>query len=183
MKLTHDKFSIDADDLGGSSVAYLLQYGFTQSMQDSVAGLAKRVVDTVRNMDSTDVKVFATANKAVMLWAAQTGWKGNPKATPNAFADSVIEYKLRERMNAITHGTIGTRSTSIESRIRELAESAIRAKAKKLNKVVRRKDLPEYVKLYIAANEESLRAEALKKMESDRDINAVALSASDLGLA
>lgn len=41
--VTHQGRTINWMDISAKGLAYLLQYGFTQSMQDSVAGLAKDV--------------------------------------------------------------------------------------------------------------------------------------------
>lgn len=81
-----ETFSVDTESLPPKSIEYLLQYGFSQSLQDCIAGREKKVKDEL-------------AEKA-------------PDAADDEIASAVasdISGTLQKRLDAIVAGTVGVR--------------------------------------------------------------------------
>jgi hypothetical protein len=140
-----------------SSVAYLLQYGYDQSMQDSIAGRAKRLRDKA-NEDA--------AKNGSVVDAAQL----------DTDVESDIMGALGKRHDAIVNGTVGTRVGRSADPLAEIAREIVGAQlAAKGLKVGKGKDVTtqnfgEMVAEFLA--DPARRAKAQK--ESDRRAKFVA---------
>lgn len=139
-------FTVDTDELDEKAIAYLLQYGWAQSLQDSVAGRAKKVKDELQAKD-----------------------------TPAAEIQEAIESDelgtMQKRIDAILAGTIGTIrqardpfGSMVAKVAKELLAAYAKSKARKLPKV----GSDEYkalVEKFTAANKEKIEAEAKLRLE------------------
>jgi len=96
MKVTYTRngveYSAEVESLPEKSVAYLLQYGFSQSLQDAIAGDAKAISE----------KMKAEANDA-----------GNPAPSADEIETAIkagVAEALSDRVKAIVDGTVGDRA-------------------------------------------------------------------------
>lgn len=88
--LSYGGHSLTVGDIGEAGLAYLLQYGYSQSLQDSIAGLAKKV--------KGDAEKFAKA---------LTVDTPTDEAAVDALVEMVEDDKLADRSAKIAAGTIG----------------------------------------------------------------------------
>lgn len=134
---------------------YLLQYGYTQSMQDSIAGMAKKLGAVMD--ESTGEPKYSEVEVAVMIHDA-----------------------LRERHEAIMKGEVGTRTTGprlkgIDRMLREVAWEIIVARvtaagnAAKLPKKVSEQAVVIDKWLAIEANREVALTEAQRRMDMQQN--------------
>lgn len=131
-----DSFTVDTTTLTAPGLDYLLAYGFSQSLQDCVAGVAKEVRDTAQAMLSTpaDAKVQAKW-KAMLDMAGRTiaNTDAGSPADVKAVVDGVEHAKKSTRFQAILAGTMvfgssgGKRLDPTESVAWDIAELAISA--------------------------------------------------------
>lgn len=94
---------LDLTKLTPQGIAYLLQYGYSQSLQDSAAGAKKLATDAYRAKDSEPAafeKLCAELDKS-------TDDMG--MATAEEFAAAYTQQCRLERHNAIVNGTLGQR--------------------------------------------------------------------------
>ena len=109
-------YEYEPNDLPPAAIAYLLQYGWAQSLQDCIAGREKRVREELL--------------------------EENPDMAPDEVAAAVkedIHGTMMKRMDAITAGTIGNREPreqkdSLESIARDMVRKAYKAKGVKATK-------------------------------------------------
>lgn len=115
-------YTIDSANV--ANLDYLLQYGFSQSLQDSIAGRAKAVRDELTQ--DKDGKPLAEANMP-------------SEADIMAAIDADLDGTLQKRMAAILAGTVAVR-TGGEARdpaagiVRELLVAYAKGKGMKLPK-------------------------------------------------
>lgn len=148
--LKYGNFSVELENLSVASLAYLAQYGFGKSLQDSVAGLKKEVGEDEAKFQK-DLGVTLTGTE---------------------LADEVLARKMESRFDDIIAGTVGTRTSSprlsgIDKIMRDVAKEAIKAKtmAKKV-KMPEGEALAAIVAKYIANHEEAVKEEATRRMEA-----------------
>jgi hypothetical protein len=111
-------FSVEAESLPAVSVAYLMQYGWAQSLQDSIAGAAKAKRS---DLEATDA------------------YK-NGEMDDDELADEIDLFvlgKLEARAKAIREGTVGARVSEPRDPVTKLAReqvlAALKAKGKKVD--------------------------------------------------
>jgi hypothetical protein len=149
--LTYGKFTIDTADVTESGIAYLLQYGFAKSLQDSVAGVKAAMAD------ETDESGEAKYNDAEIAVA--------------------LHDKQQSRFEAIVAGTVGTRATGpratpVETMMRNVAKEAIRvacvAQGRKLPKG---EAMVALVDKYLSKHMAATRAEAERRIAATAGID------------
>lgn len=89
-------YECDPNKLPAESVAYLLQYGWAQSLQDCIAGRAKKVREE-----------YAAQN-------AEAAAKGDQEADSSEIEEAVesdLDGQLSKRMDSIIAGTMGQRES------------------------------------------------------------------------
>ena len=153
--VSHDGVDLALADVSTAGLNYLLQYGYTQSMQDAVAGLAKAV----------------KGNPAKYRKPSETS------LSIEALVERVLTDKLNERENAIVSGTIGTRKTgpklsSLERMVqtvgKERLAAAASAKGRKLP-AVGSDQFKNLLEAYIEKYADDVMAEAKTRIESNAD--------------
>lgn len=73
------EFTLDPNTLPGEAIAYLLQYGFAQSLQDCVAGRAKKVRDeggSEENVVSDEIGTMQKRLDAIIAGSVNSGTRG-----------------------------------------------------------------------------------------------------------
>jgi len=94
MKLTYTRngkeYSVETESLKAESLSYLLQYGFSQSLQDSIAGAEKAVRQEYKEQADA---AGETVDEAEVAEAVKQD----------------IDGTLQKRVDAILAGTVGTR--------------------------------------------------------------------------
>jgi hypothetical protein len=161
MKLTYTRnnveYSAEVESLPAKSVEYLLQYGWSQSLQDAIAGDAKRIRD----------KLIAEANEA-----------GNPAPTDDEIAAAVkagVDEALNDRRAAIMDGTVGDRvgaqrdpfGTMCKTIALQMLREAMKAANAKMPDVktdTGKAKLAEMVEAVISRNKEAVEKEAKRRL-------------------
>lgn len=115
-------YTAEVETLPAPAIAYLLQYGFAQSLQDSIAGRAKAVEQELRNPDPKPANWVLLPDDQIA----------------NAVA-SDIEGTLNKRLDAIIAGSVATRGPGVardpsSGIVRELLVAWAKEKGKKLPK-------------------------------------------------
>lgn len=121
------EYALETGNLPETAISYLLQYGFAQSLQDSIAGRAKAVRDEM----------------------VEEGKKEGSEAPTEAEIVEAIKQDiagtLAKRMDAISRGEVATRGEGVA---RDPAAGIIReilvASAKKAGKKLPKADSDEY---------------------------------------
>lgn len=151
--LTYGDFKVDPAQIAEKGLAYLLQYGFSQSLQDSVAGhAAKLKAETVSKTDLS------------------------PKWNDAEIATQVYD-RMAARVDAISTGDVGTgrvgpRVLGIEAVMREVAFEAIKLHAAK-NKVklpAKAEERNKLIDSYLAKYAAKARTEAERRMAAVEEI-------------
>ena len=126
--------TLDISKVSPAGLAYLLTYGFRQSMQDCVAGMAKEMRDDGEDDDAIKAALQETQDdrfESIMSGTVKAGGGRGP------------------RLDAVTRT------------MRDIATAAIRAAATDQKKSMPTgKDLTGFIESYLAKHGESIRAEA-----------------------
>lgn len=151
--LKYGNQSVRVSDITAEGIAYLLQYGYSQSLQDSIAGLDKKV--------RADVEKFAKA---------LTVDTPTDDAGINALAEMVEEDKLADRSAKILAGTIGApsgvpRLTGDDKLADGIAREWLRAKAAEIKHKLPVADSDEY-RDFVAAMLDQNRDEIMAEVEA-----------------
>lgn len=142
--LDYNGIKVDTDKITPAGIAYLLQYGWAKSLQDSVAG-----------------------RKKAML----AGDDETPPMTEDEAEAKLIEI-MTKRAEAIVAGEVGQRSggpriSKLERVMRNVAAEIVKAAAaKKGRKLPKGEAYQNLISAYIAKNEAAVREEAERRMES-----------------
>lgn len=152
-------FSVDPESLKPETIAYLLQYGWAQSLQDSVAGRAKKVREesAAKEMDSAEID--------------------------QAIQDDELGT-MQKRMDAILSGVVrnGTRGPrdvfgSMFAKVaKDLLSAYAKAKGKKLPKA-NSDELKVLLEKFTNANREAIETETKRRIE---EANAVEVDADGI---
>ena len=149
-------------DIAPEGLAYLLQYGFSKSLQDSVAGKLKVFMDGAKD--------------------DKGGWKAEPMSEDEARAE--INKLLAERADDIRTGSVSRRSggprlKGLDWYMREVAKEFLAKFAKDKGKKLPSKaeDLAPILAQYTTKNESKIREEAQRRMDQ---ANAMTDDDSDL---
>lgn len=185
LTLKHGDFTLELAGDFTKTQAYLLQYGFTQSMQDAVAGTAK----AVRDLAADCRKGGDGFDKAMAKWTKTLEYTVMPDAdfAIDADVEKVASMAMHQdatmRYEAILTGTVGTRSGGgrlppVDRTMAEIAEEEIRAAhATRKIKLPDAAGMRDLVQRHLAKNGERLGAEAVRRIESAK---AAADSAAEL---
>jgi len=143
MKVTYTRdgttFAVDVEKLPPKSLEYLLQYGFAQSLQDSIAGRAKAVrAECVEKGGMTEAEIVAAV-------------------------EADIAGQLGKRQDAIAAGTVGTPSP--RDPVATLAREQVKAALAKAGKKVDADKLAELVAGHVEKNRTALVAELNRRKE------------------
>lgn len=143
-------FDVHVTDLPNTAIAYLLQYGFAKSLQDSVAGLAKKTREELAKSDpdadeeEIDLQVEETVGDA-----------------------------QRKRFDAILSGTVGRTSTGpraqgIDRVMRDVAKEWIAAGCATHKKTMPTKaaELNPMIDGVLAKHGDAIRDEASRRIEA-----------------
>lgn len=139
-------------DISPKGLLYLVQYGFKQSMQDSIAGYEKKLADE-KNED------------------------GTAKYTKDEITQAVID-RQSARFDDILAGEVGTRTgaprlSGIEKIMRDVARETIKAAAvAKGMKVPTGETMTKFAEQYVAKHEAKVRAEAQRRLDSQSAVKA-----------
>ena len=153
-------FSTQVESLPAKALEYLLQYGWAQSLQDSIAGAEK--TKRLELMETDQFKVMLEANREQFL------------------ADEVqlhILAKLEARMKSIMDGTIGARVGQPRDPITSLAREQIKGALAKAGKKIDTKteagkaQFESLVAAHVAKNGDKLRAELARRAEAPVEID------------
>lgn len=152
-------FAVDPATLDDKAKAYLLQYGWAQSLQDSIAGAAKAKETELRATDQ---------------------FKAMPEGEQAQFLADEIELhilgKLDARMKAIIDGTIGARVAQPRDEVTVLAREQIRAALAKAGKKIDVKteagkaQFDKLVSDHITKSGDKLRAEIARRKEASVEV-------------
>lgn len=155
-KLVYGDFTYDLPGDHDAREAYLLQYGFAQSMQDSIAGKAKawrEATNEEGNRLHSDVEV------QVMLHDAQ-----------QARFDAIVE-------GTVSHGARGPRLATIDRIMRDVATERLKANAAKTKQSMPKgKELSALVDKYLAKYADSAKEEAQRRMDATAEEVEIDLS-------
>jgi hypothetical protein len=152
-------YSTEVETLPPTAIAYLLQYGFSQSLQDSIAGRAKAVVEELLPPIAERKPGFVVPTQEQI----------------DAVVAEDIEGQLNKRLDAIKAGNVATRGTSVARDpaagiVRELLVAWAKAKGGKLPKA----DSDEYKALadkMRAAKADWIKAELARRAEVAGEID------------
>lgn len=116
-------YTTDSDKLPATAIAYLLQYGFAQSLQDSIAGRAKAVAEEMLPPVADRKPDFVVPTEEQIKAAIL----------------SDLDGQLNKRLDAIVAGTVATRGPGVardptSGIVRELLVAYAKSKGKKLPK-------------------------------------------------
>lgn len=174
--VSYNGHALPVADMSAKTVAYLLQYGFAQSLQDAVAGSAKAIKDLAaecrKGGDGFD-KAFAKWEKAYDYAELLTA-DFMSDADVDLVAKRTVSRDQAERFDAILAGTVGTRSTGprgdVVSRVMaEIAEKVIRqVHATKGMKLPDAAGMKAYIAQYLDKYADKTRAEAEAQIARDK---------------
>lgn len=142
--LDYNGIKVDTDKITPAGIAYLLQYGWAKSLQDSAAG-----------------------RKKAML----AGDDETPPMTEEEAEAALVEI-MTKRADAIVAGEVGQRAggprlTKLDRVMRNVAAEIIKTAAAKKGKKLPKGDAWQMlVSAYIEKNLDSVKAEAERRMES-----------------
>lgn len=156
-KVTYERngqtFGLEVESLPAPAIAYLLQYGFAQSLQDSIAGLAKKKTEELEATD--DFKAGRMSADGV-----------------RDEVDLAILTQLEKRQAAILAGTIGIREPGVaKDPLSSLAREQVRAALAKKGLKVEKEKLAELVSAHVEKNRDALKAELTRRAESAVEID------------
>lgn len=137
-------FTLDTASLPQASLDYLLQYGFAQSLQDCIAGLAKAKRAELEETDDF---------KAGRL---------SPEAVQDE-VDLAVLAKLEERHKAIAEGTVGARVGQPRDEVTSLAREQVKAALAKKGVKVDKDKLAELVAAHVEKSRDKLVAEIARR--------------------
>ena len=150
MKAIYNKagkeYSVETDSLPGVSQEYLMQYGFDQSLQDCIAGVAKATRTARAKAGDTAEQIMAAIELA-------------------------IEVKLQKRIAAIVAGTMGL--PTVRDPVRTLAVEYVTRGLKKKGVTVTKARFAELVAEKVEKQRAALVAELARRdaLELDVDVD------------
>jgi len=169
------EFSIDTDEL--SSLDYLLQNGWSQSLQDVCAGVWGKVWDELAAETMKGMGLVAADPKKAPFAEFEAYLKANPdkakifEAAVDETAKTTELALIEKRIDAIKANKVGTRAgqggDAVEVQIRALARenlpADVKARGFKMPKDTESKNA--LLDEYIALHREDLEAEAVEIVE------------------
>lgn len=151
-------YQLDEEALPETAISYLLQYGFAQSLQDSIAGRAKAVRE--------EYEAAAKENNETV----------NPADLARAI-ESDLDGQLSKRLDAIRTGSVGSRVGTPKDPFkamclrvaREMLSAALKAANTKMPKD--KEKVAELVATLIERNRAKVETEAKRRMEASPEID------------
>lgn len=146
-KLEYNGIGVNVSAISEAGIAYLLQYGWAKSLQDSVAGRKKALL---------------------------AGDDETPALTEDEAEAKLVEI-MTKRAEAIVAGEVGQRAggprlTKIDRVMRNVAAEIVKAAAaKKGRKLPKGEAYQTLISAYIAKNEAAVREEAERRMEATQE--------------
>lgn len=147
-------YAVDSAELPEAAISYLLQYGWAQSLQDSIAGREKKVRDELAT-DSPDMA---------------------PDEVRQAVLDD-LHGTMMKRMDAIVAGTIGVRVTSERDELTGIARDIVRKQLAKKGVKLNMKNESDkakfdgFVKTLLTEHRDVVIAEYNRRKELDIDLD------------
>lgn len=134
-----NEFTLDTEQLNEAGFAYLLQYGFAQSLQDSVAGRAKAVKEELIKAKAAEIARDHADETDEGREELLADWLNTEAESIADQIDMDVLGTMQKRFDAILAGTVATRAAAepkdpYAAIIREALQSAAKAKGKKLPK-------------------------------------------------
>lgn len=171
------RYEAVVEELPATAIAYLLQYGWAQSLQDSIAGRGKAVLEEI-----------ADSHRAALIEAAKPN-----DPDPATIADQLAEYMqvnrtdiarqvsadiagtLNKRADAIKSGTVGARVAqprdAFLTMCKRIAGEMISAALKAQNvKRPKPEKMEELVNAALAKHKDRIEAEATRRIEAANTI-------------
>lgn len=168
------KYGVHTTTLGAitaEGIAYLVQYGYAQSLQDSVAGVKKRVAEV------TDDKELLAMAKEHQLFPTEADNAASLELDRAAFIESlavaVANDRQAARLASIIDGTVGTarvgaaRLSPMEKMAKVIAIETLHDNAAKTKKSLPKIGSDEFnslVKQVLAKYAKPIEAEATKRL-------------------
>lgn len=141
-----------------ASIPYLLQYGWAQSLQDCIAGRAKKVREEMEAQNAA-------------------GTHDHSELDIMDAIEADLDGQLSKRMDSIVNGTMGQRETTVrdpfESMCQKVAAEML-AKHLKTNKVTLKRDSDKWKELLgqvRAKYASNIEAEAKRRLETTQTIS------------
>lgn len=144
-------FAVDVEKLPAESVAYLLQYGWNQSLQDCIAGRAKAVKDEYeekckKDGEEVDSDELAEAIKSDIL--------GN----------------LSKRFDAILAGNVGVRAGRPRDELRAIAQEMVKRALVKAGKKATKEKFTELVDNLLTEKRDIVQAELDRRKAAEVEV-------------
>lgn len=175
------KYEAIVEELPATAVAYLLQYGWAQSLQDSIAGRAKavlqeiedseraKIIEAAKPNDPDPAEVNSEIGQFMVMFAAE-----HRKAV---LAD--IEGQLNKRADAIKAGTVGARVSTPRDAFESMC---VKIAGEMLSAALKAKGLKRPEKDKAEALVKDIRAKRADKIESEAKRRIEAASAIELDI-
>lgn len=154
-------YETDSDKLSPQSAQYLLQYGWAQSLQDSIAGLEKRI-------EAECLAAYKKANAEVDPNGEL--FSDNHEQTKATIAAG-LEGALLKRSDGILSGTITTRSAREErDPLRSIAIDMVRRAVAKKGIKIDKDKLAELVNKLLETDRSKVENEMQRRKELEIDV-------------
>ena len=175
--LAYGDFTAESDQLTQHTRDYLLQYGFSKSLQDAIGDNRRKA----RQM----WEAAAAGDPEAMAYRTEHG--GEAYSNADDFARAVSLRAMQTRYRKIMEGTVGQRlmgprTDPLDSMVRTVAIERLEAALRSAGKVFPTRDRtvtigneeltrPELIERYVSKHTEDLRAEAEMRLEGRQSVN------------
>jgi hypothetical protein len=175
--LAYGDFTADSDQLTQHTRDYLLQYGFSKSLQDAIGDNRRKARQMWQDAQGGDPEAMA--------YLAEH--QGEAYSDPEGFARAVSLRAMQTRYRKIMEGTVGQRlmgprTDPLDSMVRNIAIERLEAALKSAGKIFPTRDRtvqigaetltrPELIERYVTRHEADLRAEAEVRLEGRQGVN------------
>jgi hypothetical protein len=180
--------SASTGGISAKGLAYLLQYGWSQSLQDAAAGVGAEVKATAKGVQSGDEKAIAKWDR--LRTECNLGPVATDESGVRTLSEFVTEARQSRRAAAIVAGTVGEgargpRLDPMARMVRIVAEEFLRAlyarkkaEGANLGPLPTGAALTEMVDRYAAKNTDKVRAEAERRVNAtvadvDEDLDEI----------
>lgn len=159
-QLSYAGFQAKTSELPEVTLQYLLQYGFSKSIQDASVGM-KRQAENLWN---------GQRGAPFQRLLEMTGQPERSFADADAFAKAVALAYQRSRFERLKTGTMiearpsNTRAHGVDKMIRDIATEHVKSALAKMDRRISRERFQDLVRKYQEKNERALRTEAMHRM-------------------
>lgn len=160
-KLSYAGFEAQTAELPEATLKYLLQYGFSKSIQDASVGMKRQAEDLWNG---------SRKGAPFQRMLEMTGKPEKAFQDGAAFGKAVTEAYQRTRYERLKAGTMAearpsnTRTRGVEKLIRDIATEHLRAALAKQDRRISREKFQDFLQKYMEKNERALRNEAMHRM-------------------